>query len=301
MQPNNWNDLRVLLAVKRGQTLGAAARQLHVDDTTVSRRLAALQSELGARLVERHGHNRLMLTEVGEAVVRQAEAIEHRFELVREIVSHGEDTGTVRVTSVAILTNRLFVRAVPQLAAEHPGLTVELIPEGRNLNLALREADVAVRLARPTLGGLNIRARRIGRLDYAVYVAKAVSLREARRLPWIAYQQAMSHLPQARWMAAAAKGDDRELCNLRVHDAETALEAAASGLGKTLLPSLVADRDMRLRSIDPGVDRPCPAREIWLLAHSDQLALAKTTAVMDWIARTIFVADRQPKRKRADV
>ena len=76
MQPANWNDLRYLLAIMRGRTLTSAARQLRVDDTTVSRRLAALQAALQTQLVQRHADNKMSLTAAGQIVARRAEAME---------------------------------------------------------------------------------------------------------------------------------------------------------------------------------------------------------------------------------
>jgi DNA-binding transcriptional LysR family regulator len=80
------------------------------------------------------------------------------------------------------------------------------------------------------------------------------------------------------------KSDADTLYGLRVHDAETALEATVAALGKTLLPIMVADRDARLRRLDLN-DRPYPSREIWLLAHADQLELARVRAVIEWVER----------------
>ena len=74
---------------------------------------------------------------------------------------------------------------------------------------------------------------------------------------------------------------------MRVHDAETALEAVAAGEGKTLLPKLVADGDPRLRKIKVATQRPIPAREIWQLAHADDIELGRIVAVMDWIRMTV--------------
>lgn len=85
----------------------------------------------------------------------------------------------------------------------------------------------------------------------------------------------MSHLAHARWMECAGHDDGAGRSSLRVHDAETALEAAVAGLGKTLLPTLVADSDKRLRRIDVMLGRAFPDREIWLLAHADQLGFAR--------------------------
>lgn len=73
MQLNNWNDLRYLLAIKRGSTITAAARLLSVDDTTVSRRLAALQVASGSTLFSRQPDGRLRLTASGDAIAQCAE------------------------------------------------------------------------------------------------------------------------------------------------------------------------------------------------------------------------------------
>jgi len=293
VQPPDWNDLRYLLAIKRGQTLRAAARQLRVDDTTVSRRLASLERGLGRKLVQRLGDGRLVLTESGERVARDAEAMERHSASIAALVDGDGDAcaGTVRVTAVPILANRLFVRNFGDLAARHPGLVVELIPDGRDFNLTRREADVAVRLARPGAGGVSVKTHRIGTLTYAAYAARDMPRRQVQSLPWITYEDSMSHLPHARWMERAAQAAGRS--PLRVHDAETALEGAVVGLGRTLLPTRVADSDKRLGQIDGPADRPVPAREIWLLAHADQMQLARVAAVMQWLEAIVA----QPSRR----
>jgi DNA-binding transcriptional LysR family regulator len=289
MQPLSWNDLRYLLAVKRGQTLTTAARQLRVDSTTVSRRLTALQAALNTRLVQRNGQSRLSLTPAGELVARRAEAMEQQFQLVGEVMGADQDAciGTVRITSVPLLVNRVLAAAARDLLHDHPGLIIELVPDSRNYSLTHREADVAVRLARPVTGGASVKARRIGALDYGAFASRAVDAQEGRRLPWITFDDEMSHLPQARWIAHATRREAGKLSGLRVRDAETALEAAAAGLGKTLLPIIVAAQDMRLRRLDAGAGRAWPSREIWLLAHAHQLELARVVAATRWLERVL--------------
>lgn len=295
MQPRNWNDLRYLLAIWHGQTLSAAARRLRVDDTTVSRRLAALESDIGAKLVQRQADGRLVLTDVGERVAREAEAMERHFQSVAAIVGSEGDPcgGTVRVTAVPILANRLFAGTVGHLLHEHPGLVVELVANSRDYSLTKREADIAVRLARPTTGGLNVKARRIAMLSYAAYIPASTPPRDARQLDWITYDEAMAQLPQAKWIAGTAKRGGNGVSGLRVHDAETALEATAAGLGKTLLPTLVADRDPRLRRLHYKERRALPSREIWLLTHADQQTLGRTQVTTAWIEATVAAAGRR--------
>ena len=154
MQLNNWNDLRYLVAVKRAGTLAAAARLLGVDDTTVSRRLKVLQSALGVQLYHRQGDGSLELSETGVAVAQYAETMEHQVDLIGEILGDRRERiiGSVRLTSVPMVVNRLLVPAVGSLLERHPELQIELIPDRRDLNLTRREADIAIRLARPTVG-----------------------------------------------------------------------------------------------------------------------------------------------------
>ena len=174
----------------------------------------------------------------------------------------------------------------------HPGLIIELIPDSRDLSLTRREADIALRVARPSSGGTSVKARRIGTLGFAGYAASASKKAQIWRLPWIIYDESMSHLPQARWIARLEGSAAGNICGLRVHDAETALEATALGLGKTLLPTIVADRDPRLRRLPSLPGPPVPSREIWLLAHADQMRLARVSATIQWLETVLKGADK---------
>jgi len=201
-QATNWNDLRYLLAVAQGGTLSAAARRLRVDETTVARRLAAAETALGARLFDRVD-GVLRLTTAGEVAVAHAERVEREMHALGNRIAGADAAvaGTVRLTAVPILVNHLLVPALPDLYAAHPLLRLELIAEPRNLSLTKREADIALRLARPRGGGTAV-ARRIGRLDYAVFAPRRG---DPDRLPWITYEEGMDELPQAKWIAAAAR------------------------------------------------------------------------------------------------
>ena len=101
------------------------------------------------------------------------------------------------------------------------------------------------------------------------------------------YDEAMAHLPQAAWISRAARAHLAGLSSLRVHDAETALEAAVAGLGIALLPRSVGARDRRLRQVDTGQDIKHLTRDLWLVGHADQLSLPRVAAVTSWIDETL--------------
>lgn len=265
----DWDHLRFVLAAGRAGTLAAAARRLGVDQTTVGRRLAAAEAALGTRLFDRV-EGRLRPTAAGTAALARAERMERA---AAELDGAGDGSGgLVRLTAVPLLANRLLVPALPALTAARPGLRLELLAEPRNLSLTRREADLALRLARPEQGGATL-ARRLGRLDYAVYGPRR---RGAARLPWIGYEEGLAHIPPARWLAAA----EGPRAALAVQDAETLWQAIAAGLGKSLLPCRLAEAEPAFRRLDPAV---ALTREVWLLRHADQRGEAAVEAAVAWL------------------
>ncbi len=284
MHDIDWNDLRYVLALAREGSFAAAGRRLGLDPTTVARRLRSIESALGVRLFERGAEGEMRPTQAGEIAARRAEAVEAEISGLTMAVkgADSEVSGTVRVSAVPILINRVLIPAIADLAARHPGLRVELIAESRDVSLTRREADIALRLARPgEESGSRVIARRIGMLAYAAYAMSSLS---APDLPWLTYEDGMAHLPQARWIAGVARKDG--YAPVLVNDAEALLQAVLAGLGRSLLPCIVADPIAGLARV-PGDGHAFPARELWLLTHPDLRHLARIAAVTAWIEATI--------------
>jgi DNA-binding transcriptional LysR family regulator len=220
-------------------------------------------------------------TQAGEAAVAHAVQVEEQVQSLEHGIA-GTDAapaGLVRITAVSILVNRLLIPALPDFHARHPAIRVELIAEGRNMSLSRRETDIALRLSRPEGGGPAL-AKRIGRLDYAVYGPRRCS---AERLKWITYEEGSSHLPQARWIAANAGAS--EIAPLLVNDAEAIIQAIRAGLGKSLLPCRIADRDDGLQRLDRS--EVVLSREVWLLTHRELRHHARVAAVIAWLTELI--------------
>jgi DNA-binding transcriptional LysR family regulator len=169
MQKMSWDDLRFVLALFRFESVAEAARRLEVDEATVTRRIARTERLLDVQLFERV-RGKVLPTDAGRTAAERAMQVEREVDALVAGTSGGNRSaiGRVRITSVPMLVNRVLIPALPKLLADYPGLHVDLISEPRDLSLTKREADIAVRLARPRRE-LRTLARRIGYLDYAVF------------------------------------------------------------------------------------------------------------------------------------
>ena len=154
----NWDDLRFLVTLGREGTLAAAARRLAVDQTTVARRLRALEEGLGTALFERD-EGLWRPTAVGARVLERAARIEEDVAGITRLAEAGAGVvgGVVRITAVSALIGEWLAPRLPGLYARHPELCVDLVASNDNLNVARREADIAIRLARPASGDFLIR------------------------------------------------------------------------------------------------------------------------------------------------
>lgn len=156
LQEPDWTDLRFVLAAARAGALAGAARQIGVNETTVSRRLARVERRLAVRLFERVG-GRLVVTQAGARLVDAAQRMETEVtRAARSVAGAGAGvTGTVRLTSVPVIVNRLLIPAVGPLLAANPSLRIELLADPRDLSLGRREAATwrcAWRVRRATRG-----------------------------------------------------------------------------------------------------------------------------------------------------
>src|SRR5262245_60045774 len=168
----DWSDLHVVLAVARAGNFTAAAQALNVNQSTVTRRVAALHTALGARLLERRGAEQV-LTPLGERLRPMLAAMEEQA-LALEQAAQGADTrpaGTVRVTTIETLATHFLAPALGRLRAEAPDVALEIDSTPRTLDLGRRETDVALRIARPRQ--VSVVARRVGALGFALYAAPA--------------------------------------------------------------------------------------------------------------------------------
>ncbi len=278
----NWDDLRFLVEIGRSATLAAAARRLKVDQTTVARRLRALEDALGTPLFERSdGHWRP--TGVGADVLERAMRIEEDVAGLARLAEAGAQavSGVVRLTAVGAIVGDYLVPRLPGLYARHPELVVELIASNDNLNVSRREADIAIRLARPESGDFLI--RKLADVGFAVYGPAQPG--PTRSNDWVTYDDELAHTPEMRWLAGQLAGGR---VRLRSNKLAGLLGAVAVGIGRAVLPCFLADATPGL--VRESGPQPVLSRDLWLLVHPDARRLPRVAAVADWLGEC-FEAD----------
>lgn len=280
----NWDDIRYFLELARTGSLSGAARRLRVEHSTVARRVDALEQSLGIRLFDRLP-KAWSLTPEGETLVAQAGRLDEEAQAFsRTALGVSSLQGTVRVSAPPVLAGHFLV---PRLAALRPrwrNIDLEVIGESRDANLARGEADLAIRMSRPTAPGLA--ARCIGEMGYGLYAARAYTDRPAEDWEFLGYDDSLIQVPQQRWLAQVA---GRRRFVFRSNDLAALLNAARVGLGITVLPHFLAAQDDLLERV---ADPACPTlRQIWLVMHPDVKRSPRVRLIADVLADVVGEAD----------
>lgn len=275
----DWDDYRYLLAVVRAGSLSGAARLVGVDQSTVGRRVAALEARVGARLFDRTPEG-YVLTAAGESVRADVETLQEGFMAVERRLAGGDSRleGTVRLAITEVFADSFLIPHLRELRSQHPGLSLELLTGNAPIDLARREADLAMRLGMVPQQP-NLVVRQIGVVAFALYASPAYLARHGRPRARdgmighhvVGYGGALSSVPLATLINERAH---RATLALRANSVASVFEAVAAGLGIGALPCILGARG--LRRIDP-VGGAVPIRTI---VHRDLRRNARIRAVL---------------------
>lgn len=285
MRSFDWNALQFVLALARRGSLERAAEELGVDPSTVSRRVRALESALGARVFDRtmSGHR---LTAVGSRLLETAERVASDIAEMEGAAARADErlVGTVRIATSDAMGRLHVSPCVARFRRQHPLVDFQIVADQRAANLVRREADMAIRFVRTAQAQLV--SRRLATIGHGLYASREyleahpfggdVPLRGHMLL---GYDESLARMPEARWLEGRASG---ARFALRANRIDPLLVAAAGGMGLAVLPCYMADAEPRLvRLLGP---EQVVRREVWLIMHRDSRRIARFRAFADHLA-----------------
>ena len=241
---DNWDDIRFFLAVARFGSVRAAATGLGVNHSTVLRRIAQLEAQLGARLFEKLPTG-YVLTPAGDEILELAGSMESvASQLQTRVLARDQSlSGTLRVAIPPLLATDLLMPDFAAFSRRHPAIELKIISSYEIVNLTMRQADVAIRLVYDQMAlPQHLIGSRLQDVFRGVYIAASrvdpVQRDDLSDVRWILKQEDGA-VPD--W--AVIPGLDAKSPPVIVSDLSSQLAAAKAEMGVTILPCFIGDTD----------------------------------------------------------
>lgn len=283
----DWDDLRAFLAMARAGRLTVTARQMGVDHSTLSRRIAALEHAIGAKLFDRRAVGGV-LTPEGDRLMADAEAIEALAVRIGSDLRQmsGGITGTMRVGTPEGFGTYFLAPLLSELTAAHPELVIELVANPRMFSLSKREADLAVSMSRPPQGRLfaeKIVDYELGLFaapDYLRRYGEIQTKADLERHRWIGYVEDLMWTPELDYLPHISSDITP---NIRISNVISQMEAVAGGAALGVLPVFMARGRADLVWVLSGEVKL--TRSYWLVTHAETRDLARIRLMSNFILR----------------
>ena len=257
----DWDRVRVFHAVAHAGSFTRAAERLGLSQSAISRQISGLEEDLAAALFHRHARG-LVLTEQGEILLQAADEVAKRMASVETSLGNSRDcaAGHLRINTTIGLGTIWLIAQLPDFVERHPDIRISLIIGDNDADLSMREADVAIRVARPTQPDLI--QRRLMTVNTHIYAAPSYLERHGTptTLDDLDQHRLISYgndpaipVPSLNWVLGAGKEDDEtgalRTPTLTVNNVFGMLRAAESGLGLASLPDYLGAASKTLRRV----------------------------------------------------
>ncbi|MXQ09790.1 LysR family transcriptional regulator [Alphaproteobacteria bacterium GH1-50] len=264
----DWTHLKTFLAVAEAGSLTGAARRLGQSQPTVGRHIKAMETALGVELFVRDLTG-FTLTETGATLLEPAHEMALAAARLAQLAA-GQDispSGTVRITASVVVSNYVLPPVIARLRKAEPNIEIELYPSDATENLVFREADIAIRMYRPTQ--LDTVVKHLADQQIALYAATSLldefgqpeSLDALSEMPFVGFDKSDMIIQAMRGMGLQV---DRGFFGVRCDDQATYWQLVCAGCGVGAMQRRIGDRT-------PGVSRlifqpDLPPLPMWLAA-----------------------------------
>lgn len=289
MEPD-WGDFRVVLALAESGSVAGAARALQLDTSTISRRLVALEEAIGAPLFLRSPRG-LTATREGEVMTSAArEMAESVRKGCLQVKAARQGTeGHVRITTVNSLVAEL-VPVLGKLKQDYPKLHVEVLANDEIADLARGEADIALRMVRPS--ELDLVTRQVSEYGWGLYAPPSYiekhgmlqSVEDLRQHRLVPYSEKLAG-PAMRWFETFLSSNQSVA---RAGSPESACAIALASDAIALLPIYWADQQAAVQRI---FEKPVHFNTVWLAMHESAKDAVRIRVVADALVE--FLEDQR--------
>tara|TARA_R110000868_G_scaffold10429_6_gene51242 strand:- start:301 stop:1191 length:891 start_codon:yes stop_codon:yes gene_type:complete len=283
-----WEHYRTLLAVIREGSLSAAARQLGLTQPTIGRHIDALEDALGLALFTR-SQGGLTPTDGALALVPHAEAMANAAEALRRVASGEaeEDRGTVRITASEMIGTEVLPAILARFREKHPRIVIELMLSNRSEDLLQREADIAIRMIRPTQAALL--AKKIGEISVGLHAhrnyiqahGEPTNVDELRTHAIIGYDKE----PSVRRAVDLGLEFSRELFAFRADSDLAQFAALKAGFGVGMCQNALARKYPELQPLMVG--QISFTLDVWVVMHEDLKSSLRMRLMFDHLAKEL--------------
>jgi DNA-binding transcriptional LysR family regulator len=260
----DWDKLRIFHAVADAGSFTHAGHELGLSQSAVSRQISALEEGLNVPLFHRHARG-LILTEQGEVLYRTAHEVFTKLTAAqtRLMDSKEKPSGELRITTTVGLGSVWLTPRLREFTEIYPDINVTLLLDDRELDLAMREADVAIRLRRPTQPDLI--QRKLFTVHNHIYASPEYvkkygiprSIEDLDKHRIITFGQMPAYLHEVNWLETAGRADgDPRKPVLRVNNAYGLRRAVQAGIGIASVADYLVAPDMGLVQIDLPIETP---------------------------------------------
>ena len=272
--PMNWDDLRIIAAVREQGTYARASARLRIDETTVARRVARIQRSLGVTLFDAVDGIRRP-TAYCEVILSHVHEIARRVDAISNVgkEAHGL-VGRLRIASTPMVAEEVFAPRTAQFLRANPGLTLTFLPSDENVNFSRWEADLAVRLRKPDRGDFTITKL----ADIRLYLFEPVTVRDPDGPLVTCFPSELDHTPESRFLAARRLLSQSRCitANSRIVRELIKSRSAIGILPEPFCAELLRDRRLRATLV--------PEREeVWLLVQKHLKRDAAARGVIEWV------------------
>ena len=286
----DWDKLRIFYTVAEAGSFTRAGDDLGLSQSAVSRQISALERELKAPLFHRHARG-LILTEQGDLLFRAARDMRMRLETTRaRLVETSErPTGKLKITTTVGLGSLWLSQRIAEFLDLYPDMTVELLLSNEELDLAMREADVGLRLRRPAQPDLI--QRRLFTVHFHIYASmeyikrfgepKTLEDLDDHRLLSFGGDQPSYLLAMHYLSTAGREGREPRPYHGVVNNISALKLLVETGAGISVLPDYVADGQTRMTRILREVD--LPALDSYIVYAEEMRSVARVQAFRDFL------------------